>query len=106
MESEAISGRISSFGLMGQYQEYYFTSKKPYYDDPLHTGRKDRVYAIEITSDTKPVYGPVKLTAGWRFSQRKSSLPASVQAEDAEEKAYKDNRFWIGASYPFSGTPW
>jgi hypothetical protein len=99
-------GRISSFGLMGQYQEYYFTSKKPYYDDPLHTGRKDQVYAIEITSDTKPVYGPVKLTAGWRFSQRKSSLPASVQAEDAEEKAYKDNRFWIGASYPFSGTPW
>lgn len=98
--------KVASFGLMGQYQEYYFTSEKPYYDDPLHTGRKDRVYAVELTTDTKPVYGPVKLVAGWRFSQRKSSLPASVQAEDAEEKAYKDHRFWLGASYPFSGLPW
>lgn len=98
--------KITSFGLMGQYQEYYFTSDKPYYDDPLHTGRKDKVYAVELTTDTKPVYGPVKLTAGWRFSQRKSSLPASVQAEDAEEKAYKDHRFWLGASYPFKGLPW
>jgi hypothetical protein len=86
---------------MGQHQRYYFTSKKPYYDDPLHTGRRDRVYVVEVTGDSKPVYGPMKLVAGWRFSQRKSSLPASVQAEDAEEKAYKDNRVWIGASYPF-----
>lgn len=98
--------RIASAGLMGQYQEYFFTSDKPYYDDPLHTGRKDRVYVIELTTDTKPIYGPVKLIAGWRFSQRKSSLPASVQAEDAEEKAYKDQRFWLGASYPISGVPW
>jgi hypothetical protein len=98
--------KVSTFGLMGQYQEYYFTSKKPYYDDPLHTGRKDRVYVLELTSDSKPLFGPTKLIAGYRFSRRKSSLPASVQAEDAEEKAYKDNRFWVGASYPFSGLPW
>jgi hypothetical protein len=97
--------KVATVGIVAQYQEYYFTSNKPYYDDPLHTGRKDKVYAMEATGDSKPVYKSVRLVAGWRFSRRKSSLPASVQAEDAEEKDYTDHRFWLGASYIFQRKP-
>ncbi len=93
--------KVRLLEVVGQYQAYYFTSKMPPYEDPLHTGRKDNVYAFEANAETKPVYGPVTLVAGWRYSQRTSSLPATVSAEDAEDKDYKDNRIWVGASYPF-----
>jgi len=98
------SGRfkfIASCEIMGQHQIYYYTGDKTPWEDALHTGRKDKVYATEITAGTKPVYGPMSLVAGWRYSRRTTSLPASVVAEDAEEKAYKDNRVWVGATYPF-----
>lgn len=93
--------QLSGVSFMGQLQKYYFTSDRPYFEDQLHVGRADDVRAFEIGVDTKPVYGPVSLTAGYRYSRRTTSLPASISAEDAEDKAYTDNRVWVGMSYPF-----
>lgn len=87
--------------VKGQLQAYYFTGDRLYWEDPLHTGREDKVYVLETTIGTRPVYGPVTLEVGYRYSQRVSSLPATFEGEDAEDKDYKDNRTWIEARYSF-----
>jgi hypothetical protein len=87
--------------VKGQFQRYFFTGDRLYWEDPLHTGRDDKVYVIESSVGTRPVYGPVTLELGYRFSQRVSSLPATFEGEDAEDKDYKDNRTWLEVRYSF-----
>ncbi|MGD8394604.1 MAG: hypothetical protein PVF43_03895 [Candidatus Eiseniibacteriota bacterium] len=85
-----------------QYQAYYFTTDRAYYDDPYHVGRKDQVYRIEFTADSKKIWGPVTLEGGYRFSERTSTAAFdSDNVAIGEDKDYTDNRFWIGAEYPF-----
>lgn len=95
--------RISSVSVKAQYQEFYFTSEMPAHEDPLHTGRKDKVYRLELTGATPALFGPASLEGGYRYTERTSSAAADI-AEDSgigEEKDYTDNRFWIGVEYPF-----
>jgi hypothetical protein len=87
--------------VKGQLQAYYYTGDRPYWEDPLHTGREDKVYALETSIDTRRLYGPANLEVGYRYSQRVSSLPATFEGEDAEDKDYTDNRFWMGVRYSF-----
>jgi hypothetical protein len=95
---------LDTWEVMGQYQEYYYTSKQLYYIDTTHTGRKDRVSAYETSVTTRPVYGSVTMEAGYRYTRRRSSSASSAVAgaESIEEdKNYEDNRVWLGMSYPF-----
>jgi hypothetical protein len=86
--------------IFGQYQAYYFTSKRAYWDDPTHVGRKDEVWAGETSLGTRPVWGPVTLELGYRYATRSSSSGA-VGANLEEDKNYHNNRVWLGMSYPF-----
>ncbi len=93
---------VSGVGLMGQYQAYYFTTNRSVLDDPLHVGRKDEVYVGELTVDTSPLYRSIALQLGYRYSQRVSTLPGHLDPSiEDEEKDYKDNRTWLGATYTF-----
>ncbi len=102
-----VGGRLpfaDGVNLTGQYQGYYYTSKLKPWDDPFHVGRKDSVYALQISTTTVPVYGGSTLELGYRFSQRTSTAAHTVNLEKAdigEEKDYKDGRIWIGVNYPF-----
>ena len=93
--------KISMIALTGQYQDYYYTSDRPPWEDDLHVGRNDEVLALEGVADTTPLVGPVVFSTGYRYSQRRSSLPANVGADAADEKDYTDNRVWVSAVYPF-----
>jgi hypothetical protein len=93
---------VKEFEISGQYMAYYFTGTKPAYEDPLHTGRKDDVYYLELTAGSKPILGgPVSLEFGYRYAQRTSSLPGTFEGEDAEDKDYKNNRAWFETRYSF-----
>ncbi len=94
--------KISRIELMGQTMAYYYTTERPYFDDPTHTGRKDEVSAGELTIASKPVYGPVTLELGYRYSTRSSSSAATDVGADAieEDKNYEDNRVWLGMTWP------
>lgn len=89
--------------IMGQYQEYYYTSDIAYHLDATHTGRKDEVWAGEATATSAPVWRQVTLELGYRHTERSSSSTASdVGTESIEEdKNYRDNRVWLGMTYPF-----
>lgn len=93
--------KVTTVAVSGQYQGYYFTADRVPWEDGLHVGRKDTVKVIELGADTSPLFGPVGLSFGYRYTQRRSSLPADVGADAADEKDYNNNRVWIGASYPF-----
>jgi hypothetical protein len=93
--------KATMVSLVGQYQAYYFTSKRTPWEDDLHVGRKDQVSMFEAGIDTEPLFGPVAFSAGYRYTQRVSSLPANKGADAADEKDYKDNRAWVSATYPF-----
>jgi hypothetical protein len=92
---------VTTVSVTGQYQGYYFTADRVPWEDGLHVGRKDTVKVIELGADTSPLFGPVGLSFGYRYTQRRSSLPADVGADAADEKDYNNNRFWVGAAYPF-----
>ena len=93
--------KVTTIALVGQYQAYYFTSKRAPWEDDLHVGRKDEVSMFEGGIDTAPLFGPVAISVGYRYTQRVSSLPANKGADAADEKDYKDNRAWVSATYPF-----
>ncbi|MCA9758311.1 MAG: hypothetical protein KDA27_21125 [Candidatus Eisenbacteria bacterium] len=94
--------KVSSLSLSGQYQAYYFTSAKPYFEDPYHVGRKDQVYRMELSARSVKLYGPVRLESGYRYTERTSSAAFdSGDASIGEDKDYTDNRVWLGVEYPF-----
>ena len=94
--------KMSSVSVGGQYQAYYFTSTKPYFEDPYHVGRKDQVYRMEITALSVKILGPARLETGYRFTERTSSAAFdSGNASIGEDKDYTDNRFWLGTEYSF-----
>jgi hypothetical protein len=93
--------KLATISMVGQYQAYFFTADRPPWEDDLHVGRKDEVSVIEGGVDTAPLFGPVTLSAGYRYTQRVSSLPANKGADAADEKDYKNNRVWVSAVYPF-----
>jgi hypothetical protein len=96
--------RIDTWEILGQYQKYFYTSKQPYYMDPTHTGRQDKVTAYETSVVTKPVWGPVTMEGGYRYTKRRSSSATSTvegAASIEEDKNYQNNRVWLGMSYPF-----
>jgi hypothetical protein len=91
---------IREFEVKGQFMGYFFTGTKPPHEDRLHTGRTDDVYYLELTAGSKRIGGrPVRLKLGYRYAQRTSSLPATVEAEDAEDKDYTNNRAWLEVRY-------
>jgi hypothetical protein len=94
--------KVSEVALTAQTMAYYYTTKRPYFEDPTHTGRKDVVSAAEATLTTRPVYGPVTLELGYRFTKRSSSSAATDVGADAieEDKNYSNNRVWLGMSWP------
>lgn len=94
--------KISEIGLMAQTMSYYYTTTRPYFEDPTHTGRRDDVSAAEATVATRPVYGPVVLELGYRYTTRSSSSAATDVGADAieEDKNYSNNRVWLGMSWP------
>jgi hypothetical protein len=94
--------RVNQLSLSLGHQIYFFTSQKPLADDPLHVGREDKVYRLEVTCSTSPVIGPVSLEGGYRFTERTSTAPEVTAGEDiGEEKDYTDNRSWVGFEIPF-----
>jgi hypothetical protein len=94
--------RVNQLSLSGAHQIFFFTSEKLLLDDPLHVGRKDKVYRVEGTWATLPVAGPVSLEGGYRYTKRTSTAPEVAVGEDiGEEKDYTDNRWWIGFEIPF-----
>lgn len=96
--------KVTSLELMGQRQNYFYTSEQPYFLDQTHTGREDNVTAFEAAANTKPLWGSVSFEAGYRYTVRRSSSATSVieGAESIEEdKNYQNNRAWLGMSYPF-----
>jgi hypothetical protein len=96
------SWKVSEITIMAQTMAYYYTTQRPYFEDPTHTGRKDDVSAVEATLATRPVYGPVALELGYRHSTRSSSSAATDVGADAieEDKNYSNNRVWLGMSWP------
>ena len=95
--------RVKHFAVEGQYQAFYFTSRKPLAEDPFHVGRKDQVYQFEFTWDTPPVLGPISLEGGYRYAERNSSAPGGASGGEGidEDKDYNDNRGWVGMEVPF-----
>lgn len=94
--------RVNQASLSFGHQIFFFTSEKPLHDDPLHVGRKDKVYRVEAAWSTRPVVGPASLEGGYRYTERTSTAPEVAAGEDiGEEKDYTDNRFWIGFEIPF-----
>jgi hypothetical protein len=95
--------RFDAVEATGRHQAYYFTSDLPYYDDPVHVGRKDEVWSGEATLGTKPVWGPVTLEVGYRYTERSSSAASSLVGADSieEDKNYSNNRTWLGMTWPF-----
>lgn len=90
------------FEVKGQHMGYFFTGTKPAHEDPLHTGRKDNVYTVELTAGSKKLIGGlITLKLGYRYSQRTSSLPGTFEGEDAEDKDYKNNRAWLEVRHSF-----
>ena len=90
---------LREFEVKGQRMNYFFTGDKPIWEDPLHTGRKDEVNAVEFYVTTKKIYGPISLKYGYRYAQRVSSLPGTFEGDDAEDKDYKNNRTWLEVRY-------
>jgi hypothetical protein len=93
--------KVGTLAFTGQYQGYYYTSDRLPWEDDLHVGRKDTVKVFEFGADTAPVIGPVSFAVGYRYTQRRSSLPANIGADAADEKDYNNNRTWVSAVYPF-----
>lgn len=89
------------FEVKGQYMGYWFTNTRPVWEDPLHSGRQDNVYYLELTAGSETLFDWITLTLGYRFAQRTSSLPGTFEGDDAEDKDYKNNRAWIEARYSF-----
>jgi hypothetical protein len=90
------------FEVKGQYMAYFFTGTKLAHEDPLHTGRKDNVYYLELTAGSKRLFNKlISLKLGYRYAQRISSLPGTFEGEDAEDKDYKNNRTWLEIRHAF-----
>ena len=93
---------VRRYTVRGQYQAYYFTSERPFWEDRFHVGRKDQVYRLELSGESGRIWGPVSLEAGYRFTERTSTAAYAAGGEDiGEDKDYTDNRFWFGVEYPF-----
>jgi len=56
-----------------------------------------------VVADSKRVWGPASLTAGFRHTERSSTAASSTAGVEAieEDKNYRNSRFWTGISYPF-----
>jgi hypothetical protein len=94
--------RVNDLTLGGEYQAFYFTSRKRPDQDPLHVGRRDEVRRAELTFRTVPVVGAASLEGGYRYSKRSSTaVEVSVGMDIGEEKDYTDNRMWFGIEIPF-----
>jgi hypothetical protein len=89
----------SQWELSGQYMAYYYTSKKPFWEDATHVGRKDEVYALESTLGSKALWRSVTGELGYRYTERRSSSTTAGNLE--EDKNYHNYRIWLGTSYPF-----
>ncbi|MFH1681571.1 MAG: hypothetical protein ABIH26_13140 [Candidatus Eisenbacteria bacterium] len=93
---------LNDISMGGEYQIYYFTSEKRPEEDPLHVGRQDNVYRVEITGGTRPVLGPAALEGGYRYTKRTSTaVEVAAGGDIGEEKDYTDNRAWFGIEIPF-----
>ncbi|MBN1824963.1 MAG: hypothetical protein JW958_01775 [Candidatus Eisenbacteria bacterium] len=102
--TSGILPKINALSVGWEYQTYYFTGEKPYYEDPLHTGRKDLIRRVEVTGETGRIFGPLSLEAGYRYTMRTSDAAWTGGTDDAgigEEKDYVENRTWLGLEYPF-----
>jgi len=94
--------RVNDLTVGGEYQAFYFTSRKRADLDPLHVGRKDEVRRAEITFRTVPVVGAASLEGGYRYTKRSSTaVEVAVGMDIGEEKDYTDNRTWFGIEIPF-----
>ncbi|MBD3161431.1 MAG: hypothetical protein GF346_04395 [Candidatus Eisenbacteria bacterium] len=92
---------FKEFEIKGQYMGYYFTNKRPVWEDPLHSGRQDDVYYLELTSGSETLFDSYSFELGYRYAQRTSSLPGTFEGEDAEDKDYENNRAWVELRYSF-----
>jgi hypothetical protein len=93
--------KAREFEVKGQYMAYFFTGTKPAHEDPLHTGRKDNVYYLELTASSKRLFNLISVKLGYRYAQRVSSLPGTFEGEDAEDKDYTNNRTWLEIRHSF-----
>ena len=82
--------------VRGQYQVYWFTSRKTLEEDPFHVGRRDDVWSVQATLEHTLRRGAV-LQVGYRYTRRTADSP--WRGDIAEDKDYEQNRWWMGITY-------
>jgi Flp pilus assembly protein TadD len=95
--------KLDDLRVTAQYQAYYFTSERLPDEDRYHVGRKDEITRFEVTGSTDPVWRSISFEGGYRHTVRDSSAPWETGEGESidEDKDYTDDRYWIGAVYPF-----
>ncbi len=95
--------RLSRLTLSGQYQAYYFTSRRPPDEDRYHVGRKDEMTRYEVSGSTRALVSSASLEGGYRYTERDSSAPWETGEGESidEDKDYTDHRVWLGVEYAF-----
>ena len=87
---------VRKVAVRGQYQVYWFTSRKTLEEDPFHVGRRDDVWSVQATLEHTLGRGSV-LQLGYRYTQRTTDSP--WRGDIAEDKDYEQNRWWLGITY-------
>jgi hypothetical protein len=83
------------------YYDRKYTTDHTMFRDPLHSGREDYVWDLNLTY-TLNLRDSLDLLVSWHSAKREIEAPGERRRIDvAEERDFKQNRYGIGLSYRF-----
>lgn len=80
------------------HMDYHFTTDRPLFDDPYHTGRRDQLTRVTVRVNRR-LTSTVRVYASFRYSERvvDSPWPGDITLD----KDYIQQRYWVGMTYQF-----
>lgn len=80
------------------FMDYYFPTERSMFDDPYHTGRRDKNGRVTLRINRR-LTSALRVYASFRYSDRivESPWPGDITLD----KDYTQQRYWLGMTYSF-----
>lgn len=89
---------FSSVDGSALFMDYYYPTEKPLFEDPYHTGRRDKMIKLTINFRRK-INKRLKVYGSFRYSDRVVDSP--WYGDITLDKDYTQHRYWVGMTYSF-----
>jgi hypothetical protein len=80
------------------FMDYYYPTQTPIFQDPYHTGRRDKVTKISVGLNRR-INNDLSVYFNFRYSDRVVESP--WYGDITLDKDYIQHRYWIGLDYDF-----